>query len=95
MSFLRRWMGHAPGDGVEARGDPLRVAEVRAVLVQIEPLVRADGGRIELLAVEAGRVLVRLSGACSHCHASDMTLRGVLEPRLRAALPWFEELRAS
>jgi NifU-like protein len=96
VSLLRRWLGGG-GDAERAppRGDPSRVAEVLAVLASVEPAVRADGGRIDLVAVEGGRVQVRLSGACSHCHASDLTLQGVLEPRLRAALPWFEGLSAS
>lgn len=95
MSFLRRWLGRGEDERAAPRGDPARVAEVLGVLAAVEPAIRADGGHIELLAVEDGWVHVRLSGACSHCHASDLTVQGVLEPRLRAALPWFEGLRAS
>jgi Fe-S cluster biogenesis protein NfuA len=38
--------------------------------------------------------VVRLRGACGHCHARDMTLHGALEPRLRQRLPWITGLRA-
>jgi len=94
MSWLARWLGRAPAEERAARGDAVRIAQVHAVLAGIEPLVAADGGRIELVAVEGGWVHVRLHGACAHCHSSDLTLQGALEPRLRAQLPWFEGLRA-
>lgn len=73
-------------------GDAVRLAEVDAVLAAIEPLLAADGGRIELRAVKGGRVVVALRGACAHCAASDTTLRELLEPRLRERLVWFGEL---
>jgi NifU-like protein len=75
------------------QGDAVRLAEVDAVLAAIEPLVAADGGRIELRAVEGDRVVVALRGACERCSASDLTLRELLEPRLRERLAWFGELR--
>ena len=95
MSWLGRWLGRVAAAEGEARGDPVRVAQVRGVLAAIEPQVAADGGRIELVSVEGGWIHVRFLGACAHCHSSDQTLRAVLEPRLRAKLPWFQGLRAS
>ena len=95
MSWLERVLGGARGaQDAPPHGDPERVAAAREVLDELRPLVAADGGHIELVSVEGGWVSVRLRGACAHCHASDMTLRGALEPRLRARLPWFVGLRA-
>lgn len=66
---------------------------MQRLLDELEPLVAADGGAIELVAVEQGRVDVRLEGACQRCLASEATLFDALEPKLRTALPWFRELR--
>ena len=87
--WLRRLLGGSP----PPRGDALRLAEVEGVLREIAALVAADGGRIELRAVDDGEVVVALRGACESCSASDLTLQGLLEPRLRERLEWFATLR--
>jgi len=49
--------------------------EVQGVLDRIRPLLRADGGDVELVDVSAdGIVKVRLTGACAGCPMSQMTL---------------------
>ena len=75
-------------------GDPQRVAEVEAILAELRPRFRADGGDVRLLGVDGGRVRVELRGACRSCAASVLTLKGSLEPRLREGLVWFERLDA-
>ncbi len=93
MSWLDRLLGSEHPTASPARGDAARIAEVQRILDELAPLIAADGGRVELAAVDGGRVHLRLMGSCTHCSASDMTLQGAIEPRLRAALPWFEGLR--
>ena len=96
MSFLGRLLSALrPHTGPpEARGDALRLAEVEGVLEGLRPAVRADGGELWLLAVEPdGEVRLRLAGACRSCYAQDMTLRAMLEHRLREALPWVRRVR--
>jgi Fe-S cluster biogenesis protein NfuA len=97
MSWIGRFLAHFGDAQVADRpapgGDAQRVAQVQAILAQLAPLLAADGGRIELLGTRDGIVSVELRGACTNCGASDLTTEGVLEPRLRAELPWFEELR--
>jgi len=80
--------------GTPARGAPEEVRAVEAVLAELRPALVADGGGIELLAVEDGWVRVRLRGACTSCPAQASTLRGALEPRLRERLPFVRGLRA-
>lgn len=97
MGFLDRLLGsfRAPASGHrEPTGDPLRLAEVEAVLARVRPLLARDGGDVALVAVDGGRVEVRWVGACTRCCARESTLRLGLEPALRDALPWFRELAA-
>ncbi|MGA3290934.1 MAG: NifU family protein, partial [Candidatus Bathyarchaeia archaeon] len=47
---------------------------VQKVLEEIKPQIQADGGNIELVAVENLTVKVRLSGACAGCPMSAITL---------------------
>lgn len=90
---MNTWLRRLLGASRPARGDAARVAEVDAVLGDVAALVAADGGRIELRAVEGDEVVVALRGACETCSASDLTLQGLLEPRLRERLAWFGGLR--
>jgi len=63
-------------------------ARVEAALDALRPGLLADGGNVELLAVEAdGTVRVELQGACVPCPAQTATLRYALEPALRRAVP--------
>ncbi|MCB1183781.1 Fe-S cluster assembly protein NifU [bacterium] len=70
-------VAHAPADaGV--------VARIRAVLDdEVVPALGADGGGIELVRYEHGRVYVRLTGACAACRKSDATIKGIVEEKLR------------
>jgi NifU-like protein len=77
----------------QPRGDAARVREVQAVLDSVAPLLAADGGSVQLLAVDGGDLELRLDGACARCHASDSTMSSLIEPRLRAGLPWLQAVR--
>jgi len=92
LGFLKRILGAA--EPAPPTGDPVRVAEVEGVLARVRPLLAQDGGDVELVAVEGGRVRVRLVGACTRCWSRDATLQAGLEPALREALPWFETVEA-
>jgi Fe-S cluster biogenesis protein NfuA len=61
--------------------------KVEAVVDEVlRPLVEADGGRIEIVAIEDGTVTLRLSGACAGCPGAPYTRTRVVEPALEAAL---------
>jgi Fe-S cluster biogenesis protein NfuA len=45
----------------------------------LRPALRAHGGDIELVRVEAGRVIVRLTGACAGCPMAQVTLKQGVE----------------
>lgn len=68
----------------------LRVAELQRVLDAIAGAVRADGGELTLVDADpdTGVVTVELSGACSTCAFSVITLRYGVERILRERLDW-------
>jgi Fe-S cluster biogenesis protein NfuA len=66
---------------------PARSA-VEAWLDRIRPALVADGGNVELIAIDAdGTVRLDLQGACATCPAQLATLRVAIEEPLKKALP--------
>jgi len=57
-----------------------------AVREYIEPLVRADGGEIEVLEADEKRVVVHLSGACAGCPGQVFSMEGLIVPVLKRVL---------
>ena len=57
--------------------------KVQKALDEIRPNIQADGGDIELVAVEKGVVKVRLQGHCVGCPMSAMTLKMGVEAHLK------------
>jgi Fe-S cluster biogenesis protein NfuA len=54
---------------------------------QINPAVAQHGGRVELLDVQDGVVVVRMMGGCQGCGMATVTLRQGIEGTLRRELP--------
>ncbi|MDR2018308.1 MAG: Fe-S cluster assembly protein NifU [Syntrophobacterales bacterium] len=50
---------------------------------EIRPSLKHDGGDIELVDIVGNRVLVATRGACAVCQASQLTLKGFVEIKLR------------
>jgi NifU-like protein len=50
---------------------------------QIAPLLKADGGDIELVDIDGDHVYVALRGACAMCVASGATIAQVVQAKLR------------
>jgi Fe-S cluster biogenesis protein NfuA len=62
--------------------------KVEEALKLIRPSLQADGGNVELVEVtDDGVVKVRLTGACSGCPMSQMTLRSGVERIVREQVP--------
>ena len=97
MGFLSRILGLG-GPKKEAPaplGDALRIAEVETVLAEIAPLLAADGGRARLVSIsEDGVIELALEGACASCALVPLTLKGAIEPKLRAECPWITQINA-
>ncbi|HEY4116730.1 MAG TPA: NifU family protein [Byssovorax sp.] len=51
------------------------------------PLVRADGGELYVVNVDADEVHLHLSGTCAGCPGASLTRERVLEPALASVAP--------
>ncbi len=62
--------------------------KVEEVLGKVRPLLQRDGGDVELVEVqEDGVVKVKLTGACSGCPMSTMTLKNAIEETIKNEIP--------
>jgi len=68
--------------------------EVKEALNELRPSLQADGGDVELIAVDDGIVKVQLKGACFGCPMSTMTLKMGIENFLKKKLPEIKEVIA-
>ena len=68
--------------------------KVEEVLDKIRPSLMADGGNVELIAVNDGVVKVRLTGACGGCPMATLTLKMGIERTLKNEIPEVKEVVA-
>ena len=68
---------------------------VQSVLDRVRPFLKADGGDIELVAVEGNSAAVRLTGRCAGCPSAHMTLHVGIESVLREEIPDFDTLHVA
>lgn len=66
--------------------------KVEKALDKIRPALMADGGNVELVEVKDGVVKVKLTGACSGCPMSQMTLKMGIERQLKSEIPEIKEV---
>ena len=68
--------------------------QIERVLEQVRPILRRDGGGIELVKYDpqTGAVHVRLQGACVGCPMSQLTLKMGIESTLHDAIPEITEV---
>jgi Fe-S cluster biogenesis protein NfuA len=68
---------------------------IRALLDEyVRPAVENDGGAIDFLGFENGKVTVVLRGSCAGCPSSTATLKGGIENLLKQHLPEVTEVVA-
>ncbi len=62
--------------------------EIEKALDDIRPMLMADGGNVELVDFsDSGTVKLRLTGACSGCPSSQVTLKMGIEQALKEKVP--------
>lgn len=65
---------------------------VQGVIERVRPLLRADGGDIELVDVANRKAYIRLCGKCAGCPSSHLTLHLGVELAIKEDWPEFDEL---
>jgi Fe-S cluster biogenesis protein NfuA len=68
--------------------------KVEQALAKIKPALQADGGDVELVAVEDGVVKLRLTGACAGCPMASITLKQGIERILKEQVDGVKEVVA-
>lgn len=60
--------------------------KIRAKLEELRGMLQADGGDLELVAIEGTTVKLRLKGACSGCPHASVTIRDGIQRILRESV---------
>ena len=69
------------------------IQKIKRALQEIRPFLEADGGDINFIELtEDWVVKVELTGACSSCSVSMMTLKNGVEVALKNAVPQVKEV---
>jgi Fe-S cluster biogenesis protein NfuA len=67
---------------------------VKAALAEIKPQIQADGGDIDLVAIEDNIVKVKLRGSCVGCPMSALTLKQGVERIIKQRVPEIQSVEA-
>jgi len=70
--------------------------KVELALAKVRPFLQADGGNVDLVAVDesSGIVTVKLTGSCGSCPFATVTLKQGIERTLKEEVPEVKEVRA-
>jgi Fe-S cluster biogenesis protein NfuA len=64
------------------------IDKIELALNSMRPFLQADGGDVELVEVTTDmEVRLRLTGNCSSCEMSHMTMKAGIENGLKSAIP--------
>jgi len=61
---------------------------------KVNPYLAFEGGGIQLVGVEGGKVKVKLSGACAGCPMRQFTVKQFVEAVLKHEVPGVESVEA-
>lgn len=64
-----------PKQDTTAQDERIRI--IKAVIDEIRPNLRRDGGDCEFVECAGNKVMVKLTGACVFCKLSSATLEGI------------------
>jgi len=69
-------------------------AKVKAAIDEVRPMLQADGGDVEVVAIEGKVVKVRLKGHCAGCPMAQITLQRGIEARVKTVVPEVERVES-
>jgi len=84
-----------PADAQGAALPDDRIYDLVAQILErdINPAVAGHGGKVELIDVQDGTIIVRMMGGCQGCGMANVTLRQGIEAQLRRVIPGLRGLR--
>jgi len=50
---------------------------------EIRPMLKKDGGDLELIDIDGSRVIISFRGMCAQCNVAEFTMKDVIEAKLR------------
>jgi Fe-S cluster biogenesis protein NfuA len=68
--------------------------KVQNAINDIRPQIQADGGDVELVAIENNVVKVRLVGHCAGCPMAQMTLKNGIEAYVKERVPEIQKVES-
>lgn len=68
--------------------------EVEKAIQKIRPMLKMDGGDVELVSIDGSTVNVKLTGACHGCPMAQMTLKNGIEKAIKSEVGWVEKVEA-
>ncbi|WP_154856507.1 NifU family protein [Cyclobacterium xiamenense] len=69
--------------------------QIELALDTIRPYLEADGGNVRVIGLSSDMVLqLELTGACSSCPMSTMTLKAGVEEAIKKAIPEITKVEA-
>lgn len=75
--------------------DAQLINKIEAALDTIRPYLEADGGNVKIVGINEGMVLqIELTGTCSSCPMSTMTLKAGVEEAVKKAIPEIKKVEA-
>jgi Fe-S cluster biogenesis protein NfuA len=66
--------------------------KIIAVIDKLRPFLISDGGNVEFIKFEDGKVYVKMLGACADCYLVDYTLKDSIETALINEVPEVSEV---
>ena len=63
------------------------IERVEAVLTEVMPLLKVDGGGVVFDRIDGDTLYLRLTGNCVGCPGADITLRYGIESAVTSAIP--------
>lgn len=66
--------------------------KIEEILNTLRPYLVSDGGNVEFVKYEDGKVYIRMLGACSNCSLIDFTIKDGIEAMLINEIPEIKEV---
>ena len=68
------------------------IEKIMKVIEEIRPFIQNDGGDLEFVKYEDGKVYIKMLGACQNCSMAQVTLKEGIETAIKNEVPAVEEV---